>query len=184
MKLVVGLGNSGVEYEKTRHNIGFMVIDKVADNLGIKVNKKKYGGLYGEAIYKGEKVLLMKPQEYINLSGNVIKKYVDYFKVEIKDLLIISDDLDMELGLIKLKGKGGTGGHKGLINIELNLHTKEYQRLKIGIGKAKEKKASDYVLAKFKKKEQLVIENTLAIACDIVLDFLKDDFLKLMNKYN
>src|SRR5574344_2330767 len=146
MKLIVGLGNPGKVYENTRHNMGFMTIDNYAKKKNIDINKNKFNGLYGEYNYRGEKIILLKPCSYINLSGEVIKKYVDYFKIDINDLLIIHDDLDIPLGNIKLKPSGSSGGHNGLKNIELNLKRKDYKRIKIGISNNKMIDTKDYVL--------------------------------------
>ena len=122
MKLIVGLGNPGLEYNNTRHNVGFMAIDKLSEYLSIEINKNKFDGLYGEGIINNEKIILLKPQKYMNLSGEVIKKYIDFYKIDIQDLLIINDDLDLPVGKIKIKYKGSCGGHNGLRNIEQNLN--------------------------------------------------------------
>ena len=137
MKLIVGLGNPGKEYENTRHNMGFVMIDEIASSLNCNINQEKFGGLYTKVNIGGENIILLKPQKYINLSGEVIQKYVDYFKIDISDILIISDDLDMPVGKIKLKLSGSSGGHNGLKNIELHLKTKNYKRIKIGISNNK-----------------------------------------------
>ena len=130
MKLIVGLGNPGKEYDKTRHNMGFIVIDYFALKHNISINQEKFNGFYGEFNYNGEKVILLKPQKYMNLSGEVVKKYVDYFKVNINDILIISDDLDMAFGRYRLRLMGSSGGHNGLKNIEQNTLMTYYKRRK------------------------------------------------------
>ena len=184
MKLIVGLGNPGKEYEKTRHNVGFMVIDEIANHYGISVDKSKFSGLYGEVNIDNEKVILLKPQKYMNLSGEVIKKYLKYFKIEIQDMLIISDDMDLEVGKYKLKYKGGSAGHNGLGNIELLLKTNEYNRLKIGISRNTKIDSADYVLGKFKKEEEKAILEIVNQGPTIINDFVTLSFDKLMNKYN
>jgi PTH1 family peptidyl-tRNA hydrolase len=184
MKLIIGLGNPGNEYKENRHNIGFMVIDKVAEKVNLDINKNKFGGLYGDGLYKNEKILLIKPQRFINLSGEVIKPYLDFYKINIDDILIISDDLDMNVGSMKLKQSGGSGGHNGLKNIELNLGTDEYKRLKIGISNDKSISTKEYVLGNFKENEKEAIEKTVEKASDICLDFIIVPFSELMNKYN
>lgn len=184
MKLVVGLGNPGKKYEKTRHNIGFMVVDEVANRIGLKFKKKKFNGVYIETVINDEKVIILKPQKYMNLSGEVILDFIKFFKIKISDILIISDDLDMELEKIKLKQAGGAGGHKGLINIEEKLKTDNFKRLKIGISNNKKIVASDYVLGKFNKEEEEKIINSVKEAANIIFDFFNLDFLSLMNKYN
>lgn len=184
MKLIIGLGNPGEEYINNRHNIGFMVIDKAAKKLNIDISKSKFGGLYGEGKYKSDKVLLVKPQKFINLSGEVIKPYIDFYKLNIDDVLIISDDLDMNVGSIKLKQNGGSGGHNGLKNIELHVGHNNYKRLKIGISNDKAITTKDYVLGNFKNEEKEIIEITTERASDICVDFITMTFLELMNKYN
>lgn len=184
MKLIVGLGNPGKAYENTRHNIGFMVIDNYANNFNILINKEKFGGLYNKSIINGVEVMLLKPQEYINLSGDVIKRFVDYFKIDINDILIINDDLDLDFGCIKLKYKGSSGGHNGLKNIEKNLNTNEYKRLKIGISNNKNIDTKDYVLRKFSNDERQIVDKVLVQSVDILNDYLKYSFEKVMSKYN
>lgn len=184
MKLIVGLGNVGQEYEKTRHNIGFMCIDEIVKSLDIDFNKTKFNGLYTEKVINGEKVLFLKPQNFINLSGDVIKKYMDFFKIDIEDIIIISDDLDMSLGKIKLKPQGSSGGHNGLKNIENNLKSNHYKRIKIGISNNKSMDTKDYVLGKFNKEEILVVNDVIKIMPQIFSDYMNLSFDKLMNKYN
>ena len=184
MKLIVGLGNPGKEYENTKHNMGFKAIDEIAKSLNIEINKNKFNGLYNEINYKGEKIILLKPQMYINLSGDVIKKYVDFYKIDINDILIISDDLDMETGKIKIKYKGSSGGHNGLKNIEANLKTNEYKRIKIGISNNKKIDTKNYVLSKFSKEEENTINETIKLFPKIFEDYLNISFDNLMNKYN
>lgn len=182
MKLIVGLGNPGKEYEKTRHNMGFMCIDKFAKKNNVEINKNKFDGLYTEFVYQKEKVILLKPMKYINLSGEVIKKYVDFFKIDINDILIISDDLDMPFGKLKLKLQGSSGGHNGLKNIELHLKTKEYKRIKIGISNNKDIDTKDYVLGKI--TDNTLLEETIKTVCNALEDYFKLSFDNLMNKYN
>lgn len=184
MKLIIGLGNPGKEYDKTRHNIGFMCIDKLASYYDIPINKKKFDGLYNEFIHNEEKVILLKPQSYINLSGQVIKKYIDYFKIPISDILVICDDMDLSIGNYKLKYKGGSAGHNGLKNIESALQTNEYKRLKIGISKNKMIDAKDYVLGKLTIDDMQQIESIIAKVPNIISDFITISFDKVMNKYN
>ena len=184
MKLVVGLGNIGREYQNTRHNIGFMCLDRIASVLGAQFDKKKFNGSYAEINYKSEKIILLKPQKYMNLSGEVIASFVRFYKISMSDLLIICDDLDMPTGKIKLKYKGSSGGHNGLKDIEKNLGTQEYKRLKIGIANNKKMDTKDYVLGKFSKDEQQILEETFTSIPKIFIDYLELDFDNVMNKYN
>lgn len=182
MKIIVGLGNPGKEYEQTRHNMGFMIIDAFAKKHQIEINKNKFDGLYTEFIHNKEKIILLKPQKYINLSGEVIKKYIDFFKIPLTDLLIINDDLDLPFGKVKIKYKGSSGGHNGLKNIELHLQTNEYKRIKIGISNNKDMDTKDYVLGKIKDKD--LLEQIIQNGVNILEDYLIIPFDNLMNKYN
>lgn len=184
MKLIVGLGNPGREYDKTRHNIGFMAIDRVVSSLGLSFDRSKFGGVYTTGVVKGEKVMFLKPQEYMNLSGNVVLKFVDFFDIDISDILIIHDDLDMDVGRIKFRHRGSSGGHNGLKNIEFNLGTQEYHRLKIGISNDKRFDTKDYVLGKFSSNDMEKINSVLDKMPDLFSDYLNFSFDKLMNKYN
>ncbi len=182
MKLIVGLGNKGNEYNNTRHNVGFMVVDNYINKNNLTL-KSKLDGLYAETIINGEKVIFLKPQNYINLSGDVISKYIKYFKIDIKDILVIHDDMDLEIGTFKIRYKGGSAGHNGLKNIESNLKTNEYKRIKIGISKNNIDKV-DYVLGKFSSTELSKLNKVIDITYNIIEDFVSLSFENLMNKYN
>ena len=182
MKLIVGLGNKGNEYNNTRHNVGFMVIDNYINKNNLTL-KSKLDGLYAETIINSEKVIFLKPQNYINLSGDVISKYIKYFKIDIKDILVIHDDMDLEIGTFKIRYKGGSAGHNGLKNIEANLKTNEYKRIKIGISKNNIDKV-DYVLGKFSSTELSKLNKVIDITYNIIEDFVSLSFENLMNKYN
>lgn len=183
MKLIVGLGNPGKQYENTRHNIGFNIVDNYANKYNLSFSKK-LDGLYVQTIINNEKVILLKPQLFINLSGDVLRKYVDYFKIDIKDILIINDDLDLEVGKYKLKEKGSSAGHNGLKNIEANLKTNQYKRLKIGISNNKNIDTKDYVLGNISNDDKKVLSEIKEITISIIEDFVILDFNILMNKYN
>ncbi|MBO5376241.1 MAG: aminoacyl-tRNA hydrolase [Bacilli bacterium] len=184
MKLIVGLGNPGKEYENTRHNIGYIFIDKLAQSQNITISKEKFNGLYAETYISNEKVILLKPLSYMNLSGEVVIKFVNFFKINIEDILIISDDLDMDFGRIRLKPNGSSGGHNGLKNIELHLNTQNFKRLKIGIANNKKIDTKDYVLGKFSIEEKEKIQEISDTVINILKDFNIIEFDRLMNKYN
>lgn len=184
MKLIVGLGNPGKEYENTRHNIGYIFIDSLADKLGISIDKKKFNGLYTEAVINNEKVLLVKPLSYMNLSGEVVEKFVSFYKIDINDILIINDDLDLDVGRVRLRLRGSSGGHNGLKNIALHLKTEDFKRLKIGISNNKLIDTKDYVLGKFTKEDKEIINNLKDKIVNLLMDFVNTDFDKLMAKYN
>ena len=184
MKLIVGLGNPGKEYEKTRHNIGYMALDKILNKYNINLSKTKFDGYYEKATINKEQYIFLKPAKYMNLSGEVIRDFVNFFKIDINDILIICDDLDQELGRFKLKQKGSSGGHNGLKNIELNLNTQNYKRLKIGISNNKNMDTKDYVLGKLNKKDLEVLDDIFNIAVEIFDDYNILSFDDLMSKYN
>ena len=184
MKLIVGLGNPGKEYDKTRHNMGFMALDYYVNKNNLSNFKEKFNGLYIDFIIDGERTILLKPLSYMNLSGIVIKKFVDYFKINIQDILIVCDDLDMPIGKLKLKYQGSSGGHNGLKNIEENIGTRDYKRLKLGIGNDKEISTKDYVLSKFNNQQLKVIDGQMELVSKIIDDYFILSFDKLMNKYN
>lgn len=184
MKLIVGLGNPGSEYQKTRHNAGFMAIDEIAKFFNVSLTKKFKQGLYCDFLYKGEKIILLKPEKYMNLSGDVIKDYLEYFKIGIDDLLVIFDDLDIEVGSFKIKMSGSSGGHNGLKSIENNIKTKDYKRIKIGISRNPVINTADYVLGKFSVEEMDKIVSVVSKMPGIIEDFLNISFERVMSKYN
>ena len=184
MKLIVGLGNPGRDYENTRHNIGFKIIDNYASINGLVFSKNKFDGLYIDFIKNGEKVILLKPQSYMNLSGEVVSKFINFFKIDISDILIISDDLDMNFGRLRLKMSGSCGGHNGLRNIEKLIGTSMYKRLKFGIENNKNIDTKDYVLGKLSKEEISKLDELLPITVNLLNDFLSLDFDVVMNRYN
>ena len=184
MKLIVGLGNPGKEYNNTRHNIGFDVIDAYSKSRNITLNKNKFCGIYAQENIDGNKVILLKPQKYMNLSGEVVRQFVDYFDISIDDILVIQDDLDQPVGKIKLKRNSSSGGHNGIKNIEQHLGTKNYKRLKIGISNNKKLDTKDYVLGSFSKEERNILSDSINTSINIIDDFFKLDFEALMSKYN
>jgi len=184
MKLIVGLGNPGKEYENTRHNVGFVIVDKYLKDNNITTSKEKFGGLYYEFFINEEKVIFLKPQRYINLSGQVLKQYVDFFKIDIDDILIIHDDLDTPCGTFKLRLSGGSGGYNGLKDIENNIHTKDYKRIKVGISNNKAIDTKDYVLGKFTNEDKKIMNFAIEKAVIILNDYFTMTFTNLMNKYN
>lgn len=184
MKLIVGLGNPGEEYKNTRHNIGFHYLDLIAKSLNITNFKEKFNGLYARDKYMGEDVILLKPLSYMNLSGEVVIKFKEYFKIKPEDIFVIHDDLDMPVGRIKLKENGSSGGHNGIKNIILNLNTEKFKRLKIGISKDKNIETKEYVLGKFQKDELERLDNINYLIDSLIADYFKLSFSDLMAKYN
>lgn len=184
MKLVVGLGNPGREYSNTRHNMGFMVLDSLAQNYQESFDKDKFSGKYFVVNINGEKVIFLKPQKYMNSSGEVVKDFVSYYKIDINDILIIVDDLDLPIGKIRLRTHGSSGGHNGLKNIFNNIGTDEIKRIKIGIGNSKDIGTKNYVLGNISQDEKDIINSTVLKVKDIVIESFNNDFEKLMSKYN
>ena len=184
MKLIVGLGNPGKEYENTRHNAGFRFIDAYANSKKIEINKEKYKGLYTIIKHKEEKIILLKPQKYMNLSGEVVRDFMNFYKIEPKDILVIVDDLDTNIGQLKLKYKGSSGGHNGLKNIEKCINTNEYKRVKIGISNNKNQDKIDYVIGKVEKQELDKMNSVNKYAKELIEDYLTMNFDNVMNKYN
>lgn len=184
IKLIVGLGNPGKEYENTRHNMGFKVLDEIAKKLDINKWKERDGGLYFDCHLDMWKVIFLKPQKYINLSGDVIIKFVSFFEINPEDIIVISDDLDLPIGSIKMKEKGSSGGHNGLKNIESRLGTSEYKRIKLGISNNKEIDTKDYVLGKFSSAERKIVNEVIDKAVCATLECIAHPFNEVMSKYN
>ncbi len=185
MRLIVGLGNPGKEYEKTRHNVGFIMLDNYVDNK--KINNKwgtKFNGKYIKEKINGEETILLKPQSYMNLSGGVVKKYIDYFKIPIENIIVISDDMDLFVGNFKIKDKGSCGGHNGLRDIEKNIGTSIYKRIKIGISKDKNIDSKDYVTGKINKEDLDKINELSKVINEVIDDFYVMPFGDMMSKYN
>ncbi len=184
MKLIVGLGNPGREYEGTRHNCGFMVIDKLAEKLNVSVDQNKFKGLYVKFKYHGEDVILLKPQTYMNLSGESVSTLMQFFKIEIEDLLVIYDDLDMPVGKLRLRKTGSAGGHNGIKNIIVHLNSQDFKRIRVGIDRHKYMKVVDYVLSRFTKEETDAINQGIENAVNAIIDYLDHGFDYIMNRYN
>ena len=183
MKMIVGLGNPGKEYENTRHNLGFMILDNFAKFHGTCIDKFKFNGNYTELFVSGEKIILLKPMSFMNLSGEVVSSFVKYFKIDIKDILVISDDLALPFLKFRLRLFGSCGGHNGLRNIEKCLGSNEFKRFRIGISSSNVE-VTDYVLGKFSKDDIVLIDSILPRTCDVLNDFCSLSFEKVMNKYN
>ncbi len=184
MKLIIGLGNPGKEYENTRHNIGFNVLNKYLEKNNLKLDKDKFNGKYTKTTINAEEVILLEPQTFMNLSGDSVIKVMNFYKIKVDDILVIQDDLDMEVGKIKLKEKSSSGGHNGIKDIEEKLGTNNFKRLKVGISNNKLIDTKDYVLGKFNKEDKEILEKSYEICLNIIDDFFKMNFDLLMGKYN
>lgn len=184
MKLIVGLGNPGKEYKNTRHNIGFEIIESYLEKNNLRLDNNKFHGLYTKTKIKNQDVIFLEPQKYMNLSGEVVRELVDFYKINSKDILVIRDDLDLNIGVLRIKDNSSSGGHNGIKNIEKHLGTKDYKQLKIGISNDKTKDTKDYVLGNFSKEEEIILKNIINESMNIIDDFLDMDFYELTNKYN
>lgn len=183
MKLIVGLGNNGDKYKNTRHNVGFLVIDEIGKNIDLTF-KDVPSSSYSTTFINGEKVIFAKPKLYMNNSGKVIKGMLDYFKINISDLLVIHDDKDQEIGKHKIVFKSSHGGQNGIRDIINNLNSNEFVRLKIGIGHNDKIDTANYVLGKLSKDQKEILNSNMFKYIQIAKDFVELDFVKLTNKYN
>lgn len=186
MYIIVGLGNPGRQYQNTRHNIGFDVVDVMALKNNITVGERKHKALIGKGFVGGQKVVLVKPQTYMNLSGESVREVIDFYKIDEKsELIVISDDVSLDVGQIRIRKKGSAGGHNGLKNIILHLGHDEFQRVKMGVG---EKPAgydlADYVLGHFPKEEREIMDESVKRAADAVEIMVMDGADAAMNQYN
>lgn len=185
MKLIVGLGNPGMQYAKTRHNIGFEAIDVLAQCYHIPLNKNKFKAEIGEGSIGGEKVILMKPQTYMNLSGEAISPCKNWYKIDLKDILIIYDDVTLDVGQLRLRKTGSAGGHNGIKSIIQHLGSSDFPRIKIGVGeKPSGWDLADYVLGKLNEEEVQVMETRLKDVAKAVEMIIQKDMDLAMNYYN
>lgn len=184
MKLIVGLGNPGNDYKNTRHNIGFMVIDKICDKLNIVLDKEKFNGIWIKTKYKNEEVIFCKPLTYMNNSGECVRKLVDFFNIDLKDIIVIFDDKEINLGKLRLREKGSSGGQNGMKSIINHLNSDQIKRIRCGVGKESKMDAASFVLSKFSKDELDLLEKVVDKASDGALACLENNFSVVMNKYN
>lgn len=185
MYIIAGLGNPTKEYDKTRHNVGFSAIDALADQYNIDVSEKKHKALCGRGAIGGQKVVLMKPQTFMNLSGESIRAAVDFYKVDPEDIIIIYDDISLEPGQLRIRLKGSAGGHNGIKNIIAHLGTQEFPRIKVGIGaKPPRMDLADYVLSRFSQGEQKLMEDAFKEAADAAVMMMTDGAERAMNHFN
>lgn len=185
MYIIAGLGNPTKEYDRTRHNVGFSVIDVLADRMGIDVKEKKHKALCGKGVLEGQKVILAKPQTFMNLSGESIRAMMDFYKVSADEVIIVYDDISLEPGQLRIRAKGSAGGHNGIKNIIAHLGTQEFPRVKVGIGeKPKGMDLADYVLSRFSKGEQAQMDDAFKEAADAVTMMVTEGIDPAMNHFN
>ena len=183
MYLIVGLGNPEEDYKNTRHNMGFDTVNKIASEYNMEVNKKKFRGLYGTGIIESQKVILLKPQTFMNLSGESIKEAVDFYKIENTNIIVIYDDMDIELGSIKIRKKGNPGSHNGMRSVVKYLGT-EFPRIRIGIGRPDDGDFVKYVIGAIPEEEKEILDKSTNIAKDAAIEIIKNGIDNAMNKFN
>ncbi len=185
MYLIAGLGNPTKEYDKTRHNVGFSVIDVLADRYRIDISEKKHKALCGRGVIEGQKVLLLKPQTFMNLSGESIRAAADYYKIEPEEMIVIYDDISLDPGQLRIRLKGSAGGHNGIKNIIANLGTQDFPRIKVGVGaKPPHMDLADYVLSRFGAGEQKLMEEAFGEAAEAAVMMMTDGAERAMNHFN
>ena len=185
MYIIVGLGNPTREYQATRHNIGWDAITRIADDYNIPLNSRKHKAICGTGIIEGEKVLLAQPLTYMNLSGECVRELVDYYKISLHELIVIYDDINLEVGQLRIRKKGSAGGQNGMKNIIQHLGSDDFPRIRIGVGDKPEGwDLADYVLSKFKDDEQSIIREALKNASDACRMIISSGIDAAMNKYN
>lgn len=185
MYLIVGLGNPEEEYARTRHNMGFDTINKIAEKHNIKVNKSKFNSLYGTGTINEEKVVLLKPQTFMNLSGNAVRDFMNFYKIKENELILVYDDLDIEPGIIKIRKKGGPGTHNGMKSVVNEIHTENFSRIRVGIGNPKYKDdLLNYILTRIPDEEYKILGDSTAKAAEAAEEIIVSGIDKAMNKYN
>ncbi len=185
MYIIAGLGNPDGRYENTRHNVGFEVIDILADRMGICADEKKHRALCGRGVLEGQKVILLKPQTYMNLSGESVRAAADFYKAEPENIIVVYDDISLEPGQLRIRGKGSAGGHNGIKNIIAHLGTQEFPRVKVGIGeKPKGMDLADYVLSHFSQGERETMREAYKEAAEAVAVMVGQGIDEAMNRFN
>ena len=184
--LIVGLGNPGKDYERTRHNCGFRAVDRLADKLGCKIDKGKFQGLYGQTVYNGRKLMLLKPQTYMNLSGRSVLQLSAYFNIPPQRIIVLFDDISLEPGRLRIRPDGSAGGHNGIKSIIQELGSQAFPRVKIGVGGKPDPNAdlADWVLSGFTAKEEKALAVALDNAADAALAIIEKGVPEAANRFN
>lgn len=185
MKLIVGLGNPTAQYENTRHNVGFEVIDILVEKYNIPLDVVKHKGIYGKGKIEGQTVILLKPMTFMNLSGESVNEVARYYKIPPEDVIVIYDDINLDVGRLRIREKGSAGGHNGIKNIIAHLNTEEFPRIRIGVGMKPPKiDLVDYVLSHFSEDDQVLMNQGYEKACEALKLMLTDNLAKAMNDFN
>jgi len=185
MKLVAGLGNPGKEYASTKHNLGFLAVDEIARRAGIDLTKKKFRGSYGEGFLSGEKLILLKPETYMNRSGEAVSEAAVFYNISPPDIIVIHDEMDLPSGTVRVKAGGGSAGHNGIRSIIERIGSPEFIRIRMGIGKPGEKsKGASHVLSRFGSGESDAVKMSVETAADAVFELIENGLERTMNKFN
>ena len=184
MYIIAGLGNPGRRYEQTRHNIGFLTVDRIAEELGIKTDRIKFQSLVGETIFSGQKIVLMKPQTYMNLSGRAVREIMNFYKLPAENLIVIYDDIDVKQGKIRIRKSGSAGTHNGMRDIIYQLQDDRFPRIRVGIGGEIRGDLADFVTGGFSKEEVPILEEAVSQAAKAALAIVSSGIDKAMNEYN
>lgn len=184
MKLIVGLGNPGKQYEKTRHNAGFMVMDEIARQLGVSINQNKGKGLITKTNIRGIPTILLKPQTFMNVSGESVRSIMDYYDIDVEDIIVIYDDLDMDVGRLRLREKGSAGGQNGVKSIIRHIDSQVFNRIRVGIGRDPRIPTVDYVLGKVAKEDQVCFQQAIERAAQAAIESVSKPFNLVMAEYN
>ena len=184
MKLIAGLGNPGSKYDDTRHNVGFRVVDALAERFDAKVRRKKFNALTEEVHAEDTKLLLMKPQDYMNRSGHAVATAAGFYKLGPADVLVVTDDMALDVGRLRIRAKGSAGGHNGLKDIIARFGSDDFARLRVGIGDSGRMDAADYVLSRFSAEERAIVDNAVQTAVDAICCWLRDGVDIAMTRYN
>lgn len=184
MYLIIGLGNPGLRYARTRHNIGFMVVDEIAKILGIKIKKNKFKAKIGEGNLRGEKIVLVKPQTYMNLSGEAAGAVAGFYDVDPDKIIVIYDDFDLKAGVLRIRKKGSAGSHNGMKSVIKHLGTSDFPRIRVGIGSYRDEDIIGFVIGKIGKGEKEVLNDAVERAAEAALCITTDGIDRAMNRYN
>ena len=184
MYVIVGLGNPGKKYQNTRHNLGFITLDRLAEKHNIKVSKIAFKALVGDGSINNQKVLLVKPQTYMNLSGESIREVLSYYKVDPENLIVIYDDIDIEAGKLRIRKKGSAGSHNGMKSIIYQIKSEDFPRIRIGIGGYRKMALRDFVIGGFSKEEKAILEDAVERGVEAIENILDEGIDHAMNRYN
>ncbi len=184
LKLIVGLGNPGIEYASSRHNAGFMVLDRLAEQHGLSFSRRRFNATLAEGLIEGQRVVLAKPQTFMNASGQAVGKLVSFFHIHTHDIIIVYDDLDLPFGRLRMRAQGSAGGHHGMESIISALGTSDFARLRIGIGRPETREDIDHVLGRFTREEESELATVLDHAAQAVDVWLTEGVEKSMNQFN